>query len=243
MRLRRGRRSRRHRKGQPQPVVHRISWWYSTFVPTARPRIQVTETEALARALAIAARQWPGAPKSELVTRLAVERAHEIIAQETGEQAERRQLLAALRGQFDDATPTATSTIFARTGRSDRARRQRRHRLREGLRRPSRPVGAPAHVGTRRVRHPRHHDDRMPGRADPDRTRARSAQAVPRARCPTHRPRRRRTRPAGQAARREQAQTPRLLRARLRDPARRSLATFDEALSVAAAAHGVSIAV
>ncbi len=74
-------------------------------MPTTRPRIQVTETEALAHALEVAKRLWPGTPKSELVARLAVERAAEIIAQETGKQAERRQDVAAFRGQFDDAYP------------------------------------------------------------------------------------------------------------------------------------------
>lgn len=39
-------------------------------MPTARPRYQVTETEAVARALDRAAQQWPGEPRAKLLLRL-----------------------------------------------------------------------------------------------------------------------------------------------------------------------------
>jgi hypothetical protein len=37
---------------------------------TARPRHQVTETPDVARALDLAAKRWPGAPRSKLLLRL-----------------------------------------------------------------------------------------------------------------------------------------------------------------------------
>ncbi len=39
-------------------------------MPTARPRYQVTETPAVARALALAGKRWPGEPRSRLLLRL-----------------------------------------------------------------------------------------------------------------------------------------------------------------------------
>lgn len=39
-------------------------------MPTALPRFQVTQTSEIADALAVAAAEWPDAPRPELVTRL-----------------------------------------------------------------------------------------------------------------------------------------------------------------------------
>lgn len=39
-------------------------------MPTALPRFQVTQTSEIAEALAIAAAEWPDAPRPELVARL-----------------------------------------------------------------------------------------------------------------------------------------------------------------------------
>lgn len=39
-------------------------------MPTTRPRYQVTETPAVARALDRAAKRWPGEPRSRLLVRL-----------------------------------------------------------------------------------------------------------------------------------------------------------------------------
>ena len=39
-------------------------------MPTTKPRFQVTETEEIEHALKIAGALWPGASRSELVTRL-----------------------------------------------------------------------------------------------------------------------------------------------------------------------------
>jgi len=39
-------------------------------MPTTRPRYQVTETDSVAHALDLAARRWPGEPRSKLLLRL-----------------------------------------------------------------------------------------------------------------------------------------------------------------------------
>jgi hypothetical protein len=39
-------------------------------MPTTRPRYQVTETPAVARAIDRAAKRWPGEPRSKLLLRL-----------------------------------------------------------------------------------------------------------------------------------------------------------------------------
>ena len=39
-------------------------------MPTTRPRHQVTETPEVARALDLAAKRWPGEPRSKLLLRL-----------------------------------------------------------------------------------------------------------------------------------------------------------------------------
>ena len=54
-------------------------------MPTIRPRYQVTETPAVARALDRAAKRWPGEPRSRLLVRL-VEAGGDML--ETGEDAD-----------------------------------------------------------------------------------------------------------------------------------------------------------
>jgi non-ribosomal peptide synthetase component E (peptide arylation enzyme) len=39
-------------------------------MPTTRPRHQITETAAVARAIDLAAQRWPGEPRSKLLLRL-----------------------------------------------------------------------------------------------------------------------------------------------------------------------------
>jgi hypothetical protein len=51
-------------------VYHFESWWYTHLMPTTRPRYQVTETPAIARAIDRAAMRWPGEPRSKLLLRL-----------------------------------------------------------------------------------------------------------------------------------------------------------------------------
>ena len=61
-------------------------------VPTTRPRHYVTETEALAAALDIAAAHWPGLTRAQLLVRLAL-----IAAEPLGAQDQRDRRLAAAR--------------------------------------------------------------------------------------------------------------------------------------------------
>ena len=44
--------------------------WHTFHMPTARPRHQITETPAVARAIDKAARRWPDEPRSKLLLRL-----------------------------------------------------------------------------------------------------------------------------------------------------------------------------
>ena len=72
-------------------------------MPTTRSRYQVTETEALARALDVAAERWPGEPRARLLLRLV-----EVGADALGEQRERedrahRAAVSASSGAYADA--------------------------------------------------------------------------------------------------------------------------------------------
>lgn len=69
-------------------------------MPTILQRIQVTQTPALRDALALAADEWPGIPRSELVARLAVEGAESLAAARAGRRAARRRALDETRGIF-----------------------------------------------------------------------------------------------------------------------------------------------
>ncbi|GAC1443337.1 MAG: hypothetical protein NVS3B26_09000 [Mycobacteriales bacterium] len=60
-------------------------------MPTARPRVLVTETDELKLALDQAARRWPGESRSALLVRLALE----------GHQAAQAQHAAVLQGRIE----------------------------------------------------------------------------------------------------------------------------------------------
>lgn len=51
-------------------VYHLQSRWYRFPMPTARRRYQVTETDAVARAIDAAAERWPGESRSRLLVRV-----------------------------------------------------------------------------------------------------------------------------------------------------------------------------
>lgn len=72
-------------------------------MPTTRPRFQVTETPAVERALKVAAKEWPDATRSELVTRLFERGAEALEAGKIDAREHRRRLIRANAGQFDDA--------------------------------------------------------------------------------------------------------------------------------------------
>lgn len=67
-------------------------------MPTMLPRFQVTQTDDVARALEIAAAEWPGAKRPELVTRLLREGADAI--EHRRRHTRRREALAETRGRF-----------------------------------------------------------------------------------------------------------------------------------------------
>lgn len=70
-------------------------------MPTTLPRIQVTRTPELEHALEVAAREWPKAPSSELLTRLAVEAAERREAERAERRERRRAALRATQGTID----------------------------------------------------------------------------------------------------------------------------------------------
>lgn len=86
-------------------MYHQTAWWHTCVVPTTRPRHQVTETPAVARALDRAAARWPGEPRSKLLLRL-VDAGDEALGR--GEQADDAAHRAAVRassGAYPDAFP------------------------------------------------------------------------------------------------------------------------------------------
>jgi hypothetical protein len=73
-----------------------------SLMPTARPRIQVTETPPVERALQVAAQRWPGAARSDLVTKLLELGASALDESASGEVARRRSAVELTAGILDD---------------------------------------------------------------------------------------------------------------------------------------------
>ncbi|MDQ3629833.1 MAG: hypothetical protein M3417_00860 [Actinomycetota bacterium] len=72
-------------------------------MPTARRRHQITETPAVARAIDLAARRWPGEPRSRLLLRL-VDAGSATLEQGKDLAARRRQeAVEASSGKYADA--------------------------------------------------------------------------------------------------------------------------------------------
>lgn len=72
-------------------------------MPTARPRHQVTETPAVARAIDRAALRWPGEPRSKLLLRL-VDVGYETLDQHERSDVEgHRAAVTASSGAYPDA--------------------------------------------------------------------------------------------------------------------------------------------
>ncbi len=74
-------------------------------MPTTLTRIQVTQTPPVAHALEIAAQEWPGVPRSELITRLLTVGAQSVETARGERRAARRKALEETRGSFRDAYP------------------------------------------------------------------------------------------------------------------------------------------
>lgn len=69
-------------------------------MPTTLTRIQVTQTPALRDALELAEEEWPGVPRSELMTRLATAGGESLAARREARRAERRSALESTQGIF-----------------------------------------------------------------------------------------------------------------------------------------------
>ncbi|MDA0252783.1 MAG: hypothetical protein O3B27_00900 [Actinomycetota bacterium] len=72
-------------------------------MPTTRPRYQVTETAAVARALDRAAMRWPGEPRSKLLIRLVEAGAHTLEHDEQVASERHRSAVLASAGRYDNA--------------------------------------------------------------------------------------------------------------------------------------------
>ena len=72
-------------------------------MPTARPRYQVTETDAVARALDRAAQQWPGVPRAKLLLRLVDVGGDALEEQQRSEAEAHRAAVTASSGAYPDA--------------------------------------------------------------------------------------------------------------------------------------------
>jgi hypothetical protein len=85
--------------------MHHSTRWYTSVVPTTRPRHQITETPDVARALDAAARRWPGEPRSKLLLRLL--RAGEVSISEAERSVAQRRRSAIERSseKYPDAFP------------------------------------------------------------------------------------------------------------------------------------------
>ena len=78
------------------PVIH-------FGVPTIRPRHQVTETPAVARALDRAAKRWPGELRSKLLVRLVEAGSSALERDENAEDRNHRAAVLASAGRYGEA--------------------------------------------------------------------------------------------------------------------------------------------
>lgn len=72
-------------------------------MPTARPRHQITETPAIAHAIDVAARRWPGEPRSKLLRRLVDAGGAALEQGNDRATRRRREAIAASSGKYADA--------------------------------------------------------------------------------------------------------------------------------------------
>ena len=72
-------------------------------MPTARPRYQITETESVAQALLVAARRWPGEPRSKLLLRLVDVGAAALNSEDAQAENRYRDAIMASSGKYADA--------------------------------------------------------------------------------------------------------------------------------------------
>lgn len=84
-------------------MYHYLHWWYTLDMPTTRPRHQITETQAVAHALDVAARRWPHEPRSKLLLRLLYV-GSTVLEQERSETVQARvAVIDTSSGKYDEA--------------------------------------------------------------------------------------------------------------------------------------------
>ena len=72
-------------------------------MPTARARHQITETDAVARAIDLAAERWPGEPRSKLILLLLDVGRDALASDRLRVQDAHREAVAASAGKYADA--------------------------------------------------------------------------------------------------------------------------------------------
>ena len=72
-------------------------------MPTTRPRHQITETPPIARAIDLAARRWPGEPRSKLLRRLVDAGGAALEAADGDDARRRRKAVEISSGKYADA--------------------------------------------------------------------------------------------------------------------------------------------
>lgn len=72
-------------------------------MPTTRPRYQVTETPAVARAIDTAAKRWPHEPRSKLLLRLVAAGGAALEQVDDLARSKRQQAIEARSGKYADA--------------------------------------------------------------------------------------------------------------------------------------------
>lgn len=72
-------------------------------MPTTRPRHQITETPAVAHALDLATRRWPGEPRSQLLLRLIRAGSHTLEEAQSEAVRDRQEAITASSGKYAHA--------------------------------------------------------------------------------------------------------------------------------------------
>lgn len=88
-----------------RPVYHQNPEWYTSVMPTTRPRHQVTETDELAAALDEAAVRWPGLSRGQLITQLALEGHRAVVVRQRQHRSARLEALRRHSGALTDVYP------------------------------------------------------------------------------------------------------------------------------------------
>lgn len=78
-------------------MLVRMPEWYTHLMGTVHPRIQVTPDDPLLAAIARGEARWPGASRSEVIRRLALDGDRSALEEATVRRTDRERALAELR--------------------------------------------------------------------------------------------------------------------------------------------------